>query len=82
LVLVGVYLIGYPLAKLRLRQQPWYQKAARELKTSGRTSIGGFAISSSSGSSGSDSGGFSSGDSGGFSGGGGDSGGGGASGSW
>jgi uncharacterized protein len=77
LVLVGTYLIGYPLVKLRLREQPWYQKAARELKTSGHTSIGGFAISSSGGG-----GGFSGGDSGGFSGGGGDSGGGGASGSW
>ena len=77
LVLVGTYLIGYPLVKLRLREQPWYQKAAQELKTSGHTSIGGFAISS--GGSG---GGFSGGDSGGFSGGGGDSGGGGASGSW
>jgi uncharacterized protein len=75
LVLVGTYLIGYPLVKLRLREQPWYQKAARELKTSGHTSIGGFAMSSTGG-------GFSGGDSGGFSGGGGDSGGGGASGSW
>jgi uncharacterized protein len=75
LVLAGTYLIGYPLLKLRLREQPWYQKAARELKTSGHTSIGGFAISSASGGS-------SGGDGGGFSGGGGDSGGGGASGSW
>jgi uncharacterized protein len=75
-VLVATYLIGYPIAKLRMREQPWYQKAARELKTSGHTSIGGFAISSSGG------GGSSGGDSGGFSGGGGDSGGGGASGSW
>jgi uncharacterized protein len=77
LVLIGTYLIGYPMLKLRLREQPWYEKAARELKTSGHTSIGGFAISSSGGG-----GSSSSGDSGGFSGGGGDSGGGGASGSW
>jgi uncharacterized protein len=75
IVLVGAYLVGYPIVKLRLRDQPWYQKAARELKTSGHTSIGGFAISSGGGGS-------SGGDSGGFSGGGGDSGGGGASGSW
>jgi len=75
LALVATYLIGYPLVKLRLREQPWYQKAAQELKTTGHTSIGGFAIASGGG-------GFSGGDSGGFSGGGGDSGGGGASGSW
>ena len=76
LVLVATYLIGYPIVKLRLREQPWYQKAATELKTSGHTSIGGFAISG--GGSGFSGGG----DGGGFSGGGGDSGGGGASGSW
>ena len=76
LVLVAIYLIGYPLVKLRLREQPWYQKAARELKTTGRTSIGGFVMV------GGDSGGGSDGGGGGFSGGGGDSGGGGASGSW
>jgi uncharacterized protein len=77
LVLLAVYLIGYPLAKLSLRNKPWYLKAARELKTSGSTSIGGFTMTS-GGSSGSSwsSGGSS------FSGGGGSSGGGGASGSW
>lgn len=74
LVLVAAYLIGYPLAKLSIRKKEWYLKAARELKTSGHTSIGGVMITS--GGSG---GGFSGGD---FSGGGGDSGGGGASGSW
>jgi uncharacterized protein len=76
IVLVAIYLIGYPLAKLRVREQPWYQKAARELKTTGRTSIGGFVMV------GGDSGGSGGSDGGGFSGGGGDSGGGGASGSW
>jgi uncharacterized protein len=74
LVLVAIYLIGYPLAKLRVRGLPWYQKAARELKTSGHTSIGGFVMTSGGSGGGSDGGGFS--------GGGGDSGGGGASGSW
>jgi len=74
LVLVAAYLIGYPLAKLRLARTAWYQKKALELKTKGTTSIGGFAVSSSGG------GGFSSGGS--FSGGGGSSGGGGASGGW
>jgi uncharacterized protein len=73
LVLVAVYLIGYPLAKLRLAHTAWYQKKAQELKTKGTTTIGGFAVAGGGG-------GFSSG--GGFSGGGGSSGGGGASGSW
>lgn len=74
LVLLATYLIGYPIAKLRLRHTPWYQKAAADLKSKGTASIGGFTISS--GSSGGSSGGSS------FSGGGGSSGGGGASGSW
>ena len=78
LYLLGAYLIGFPIAKLRLRQQEWYKKAARELKTSGSTTIGGFTMTS--GGSSSDSGWSSSGSS--FSGGGGSSGGGGASGSW
>jgi len=73
LVLVAAYLIGYPLAKLRLAGTAWYQRKAVELKTKGATTIGGFAVASGGG-------GFSSG--GGFSGGGGSSGGGGASGSW
>jgi uncharacterized protein len=76
LVLAAAYLIGYPIAKLSVRKEEWYLKAARELKTSGHASIGGFVVSS-----GGSSGGGSS-DGGGFSGGGGDSGGGGASGSW
>ena len=73
--LLGVYLVGYPVAKLWLKRQPWYAKAAEEMKTKGTTTIGGMVISS-GGSSSSSSGG------GGFSGGGGSSGGGGASGSW
>jgi uncharacterized protein len=77
LCLLGAYLVGFPLAKLRLRKQAWYQRSARELKASGRTSIGGFTVTTGgSGSSGWSSGGS------GFSGGGGSSGGGGASGSW
>ena len=75
LVLVAAYLIGYPLAKLRLAHTAWYQKAARDLKTKGTANLGGFAVVGSGGG-----GGFSSGS--GFSGGGGSSGGGGASGSW
>ena len=69
------YLVGFPVVKLLLGRTAWYQKAARELRTRGSTSVGGVTISS--GGSG-----WSSGGSGGFSGGGGSSGGGGASGSW
>lgn len=78
LKLLITYLIVYPVAKLLIRNKPWYLKAATDLRTKGHASIGGFAISSSG------SGGWSSGSSGssGFSGGGGSSGGGGASGSW
>jgi len=77
LVLLAVYVIGYPVAKLILGRQPWYQKAAEDLKKTGRASVGGFIVSSGGGSSGGSSSGG-----GGFSGGGGSSGGGGASGSW
>ncbi len=80
LVLLGIYVVGYPIAKLVLSRQPWYAKAAHEMKTKGSTSIGGFVVSGGR-SSGGWSGGSSSGG-GGFSGGGGSSGGGGASGSW
>ena len=83
LAVVATYLVGFPAAKMSLRKKQWYEKAASDLKTSGRTSIGGFVLSTSGGGSsfgGSDSGGSSGG--GDFSGGGGDSGGGGASGSW
>jgi uncharacterized protein len=76
--LLAAYLIGFPIAKLRIRTKEWYKKAARELKTSGSTSIGGFTMTSGGSSSGSSW--SSSGSS--FSGGGGSSGGGGASGSW
>ncbi len=76
--LLGTYVVAYPIAKLILSRQPWYLKAASDLKRKGSASIGGFVMSSGSGSSG----GFSSGGGGGFSGGGGGSGGGGSSGSW
>jgi uncharacterized protein len=85
LAFLATYLIGYPVAKLNIRKREWYVNAARQLKTSGSTSIGGFVLStagsgSSVGGSDSSSSSFSSGSD--FSGGGGDSGGGGASGSW
>jgi uncharacterized protein len=78
LTLLITYLIVYPVAKLLLKNSDWYKKAATDLRTKGRASIGGFSISSGG------AGGWSSGSSGssGFSGGGGSSGGGGASGSW
>jgi uncharacterized protein len=84
--LLGAYLILFPMAKLRIRQKDWYKKAAREMKTLGTTTIGGFTVSSgssgSSWSSSSSSWSSSSSSSSSFSGGGGSSGGGGASGSW
>ena len=79
LILLITYLIGYPVAKLILRNTDWYNKAAKDLRTKGHASIGGFSVTS--GGSGRS---WSSGGSGGsgFSGGGGSSGGGGASGGW
>lgn len=77
LYLLVIYLIGFPIAKLLLKNSAWYEKAAKDLKEKGTATIGGFTLRS-GGSSG---GGWSSGSSG-FSGGGGSSGGGGASGSW
>ena len=78
LVLLIIYLIGYPVAKLYIRNTPKFKKARMDLRSKGKASIGGFTFSSggsgSSWSSGSSSGGFS--------GGGGSSGGGGASGRW
>lgn len=70
------YLIAFPAAKLILRRSAWYRKAAKDLKSKGTAKIGGFTLSSGSGSGGWSSSG------GGFSGGGGSSGGGGASGGW
>jgi len=76
LVLLAIYVVGFPIAKLIVRSRPGYAKAAEELKRTGHASFGGMVITSGGGSgSGGSSGG-------GFSGGGGSSGGGGASGSW
>jgi uncharacterized protein len=82
LAVLATHLVGFPIAKLALKRQGWYEKATRDLKLKGRARIGGFAVATGGGgwSSGSSSSGSSSG--GGFSGGGGSSGGGGASGSW
>jgi uncharacterized protein len=76
------YLIIFPVTKLLFKNSDWYRKAKKELRTKGRTSIGGFNFSfrSSGGSWSSGSSSSSGGSS--FSGGGGSSGGGGASGSW
>jgi len=71
-----IYLIGFPVAKLFVRNSKWYKKAKKDIRKKGRASIGGFRFTS-GGSGGSWSSGSSS-----FSGGGGSSGGGGASGSW
>jgi uncharacterized protein len=77
--LLVTYLTVFPIAKLIARRQPWYHKAALDLKSKGRATVGGFTITS-GGSSGFSGGGGGGG--GGFSGGGGSSGGGGASGGW
>jgi uncharacterized protein len=77
LVLLSLYLVGFPAAKLALRGRPSYRKAMEQMRRTGRATIGGMVISSGGSSSGGSSGGG-----GGFSGGGGSSGGGGASGSW
>jgi len=77
LALLATYVIAFPIAKIWVSRRPWYEKAARDLKTTGHASIGGMVLSSGGGSSSSGGGGG-----GGFSGGGGSSGGGGASGSW
>lgn len=79
LYILITYVIGFPIAKLLIRNTDWYKKAQTDLGTKGQASIGGFLISS-GGSGGSWSSGSSGG--GGFSGGGGSSGGGGASGGW
>jgi uncharacterized protein len=78
--LFGTYLVVFPIAKLIVSRQPWYEKAKQDIKTKGTAQIGGFTLTSGGGSSGSSWSSRSSG--GGFSGGGGRSGGGGASGSW
>lgn len=82
-ILLLIYLIGFPVAKILLRKTAWYQKARKDLRTKGKASIGGF-VWTTGGSGGSGSSWSSSSSSGGssFSGGGGSSGGGGASGSW
>ena len=79
MVLLGIYVVGFPIAKLIVKRQPWYAKAASEMKSKGSANIGGFIVTSGGSSGGSSS---SSSSGGGFSGGGGSSGGGGASGSW
>ncbi len=79
LLILTIYVIGFPIAKLIMRSRPGYTEAVKQLKRTGTATFGGMVITSggsSRGSSGSSSGG------GGFSGGGGSSGGGGASGSW
>ena len=46
------YLIGFPAAKLYMRNTDWYRKAQKDLRTKGKARIGGFTIGSgSSGSS-------------------------------
>ena len=81
LVVLIVYLVAFPIAKIILSRNKWYLKAKKDLKLKGRARIGGFLLQSGGRSGGSSSRSWSSSSSG-FSGGGGSSGGGGASGSW
>jgi uncharacterized protein len=80
LICLITYLIGFPMAKLFLRNSKWYKKAKEDIRTKGSATIGGFTLTGGSSGGSWSSGGSSSGSS--FSGGGGSSGGGGASGSW
>jgi uncharacterized protein len=79
MVLLVIYVVAYPIAKIVISRTGWYKKAGVRLKSKGSARIGGFTISAGRSSSG---GWSSSRSSGGFSGGGGRSGGGGSSGSW
>ena len=79
LVLLVIYAVGFPVAKLVLSRKDWYRKASAELRKTGSATVGGMVIRSGGGGSWSSG---SSRSSGGFSGGGGRSGGGGASGRW
>jgi len=82
LVLLAIYVVGFPVAKLIVSRKPWYRKAKADLRKTGSATLGGVVITSSGARSGGSWSSGSSGSSGGFSGGGGSSGGGGASGSW
>jgi len=82
LVLLAIYVVGFPIAKLIVSRKDWYRKAKADLKKTGSATVGGMVITSGGARSGGSWSSGSSGSSGGFSGGGGSSGGGGASGSW
>jgi uncharacterized protein len=45
LVVLAIYLIGFPIAKLIVSRRPEYAKAAKELKSKGSTTFGGMVIS-------------------------------------
>jgi uncharacterized protein len=46
------YAIAFPIAKLFVSRQPWYAKAATDLKRTGKTTIGGFTMSTAGGGGG------------------------------
>src|SRR5438874_3564954 len=52
LILLGTYVIGFPLAKLIVSRSDWYVKAQHDLKTKGTTTIGGMAMGGASSSGG------------------------------
>lgn len=46
LVLLIIYLVGYPTAKIILKHKEWYRKAVSDLKSKGSAQIGGFTLRS------------------------------------
>lgn len=79
-IALGIYAIGFPIAKLLLGRSAWGKRVMNKMKSGNGSGGGGWA--SGSGWSSGRSSGWSSGGGGGFSGGGGSFGGGGSSGSW
>ena len=51
LVLLAIYVVGYPIAKLIVSRSAWYEKAKKDLKSKGTATIGGFTMSSGGSSS-------------------------------
>ena len=44
LIILGIYVVGFPIAKLIMRSRPGYLEAAEELKRTGHATFGGMVI--------------------------------------